>query len=661
MDLEVAFVAAVLVVAIVPLILLVRHVKSRVVVGAVIVGWVALSLVVTAAAKNYRDPREAVTRASVESHPIERPEDGYVSSKSCRACHAEQYASWFATYHRRMTQALTPQSTIAPLDEQHLTWRGHAFDIKRQGDDFFVEMDDPDAAAGKRGGEVPAGRPARVTRRIALTTGSHYYEVYWYEAGATRKVSLIPFCWRVEAQRFLPVDTAFLVPPNEEQGSEARWNLACNRCHTVHTAPRIEGQFQMDTTSAEFGIACEACHGPGERHVERNRDVATRYAAHFREEGTPADATIVDPTRLSPVREAMVCGQCHAAVYDKDDATMREWLKAGSSYRPGDDLRETRLIRESGAEKFWSDGMIRTSGREYNALIHTPCYTHQDEKRGIMTCLSCHEMHKKPDDPRTDLEWADAMLKPGMRGDLACTQCHSDYTDEKKVAAHTHHPVGSEGSRCMNCHMPLTTYGLLKTERSHTITSPTIAESVDVGRPNACNLCHLDRTLAWAGDALESWYGAPSTRTLRGGKGLSHDEQSIAAGVLWLVRGDAGQRAIVTCALEWEPARATAGTEWFAPYLAELLADPYHAVRYLAARALKTLPGFSSFDCDSNAEPPMLAKAAERVRDQWSRTTPPVRRQRHSELLIDASGRIDAKRLKRLLGQRDDKRVVLAE
>jgi hypothetical protein len=553
-----------------------------------------------------------------------------------------------------MTQAIAPQTVQSPFGGQHLRWRGHDYDFLRQGDEFFVAMDDADQAP-------PHDAAPRVTRRVALTTGSHHYEAYWYEAGSTRKLSFFPFVWRVEAQRFIPLDAAFLIPPTEEQGSEGRWNLACNRCHTVLTKPRIEGQFQMDTTSAEFGIACEACHGPGERHVAKNANVATRYAAHFRADGTPADATIVNPAGLPPVRDSMVCGQCHAAVLDKDEATMRSWLKNGSSYRPGDDLAQTRLFRETGAEKFWSDGMIRTSGREYNALIRSPCYTHQDEKRGIMTCLSCHEMHKKPGDPRSDVEWADDMLKPGMRGDLACTQCHSDYTDEKKVAAHTHHQVASEGSRCMNCHMPLTTYGLLKTERSHTITSPTVAESLDVGRPNACNLCHLDRTLAWAGDALEEWYRAPAPRSLRGGRGLTPDEQTIAAGVLWLTRGDAGQRAIVTCALEWDAARATAGTDWCGPYLAELLADPYHAVRYLADRALRRLPGFAGFDYDYTAEPALLQQARLRARDQWTRTTPPQRRPKRDELLIDAQGRIDDERLRRLQGQRDDKRVVLAE
>ncbi|MEW6273281.1 MAG: cytochrome c3 family protein, partial [Thermodesulfobacteriota bacterium] len=84
-----------------------------------------------------------------------------------------------------------------------------------------------------------------------------------------------------------------------------------------------------------------------------------------------------------------------------------------------------------------------------------------------------------------------------------CTQCHAELGAEARLVAHTRHAAGSPGSRCYNCHMPNTAYGLQKATRSHEITSPSVVESAEVGRPNACNLCHLDRTLAWTADELE--------------------------------------------------------------------------------------------------------------------------------------------------------------
>src|SRR5580765_4715435 len=105
MDPEVALVAVILVVAVVPLVALLKLARSRALRMALAAGWIALALIVTAAAKGYRDPRDAASRAAVTSRPIERLEGDYVSSKRCRACHPDPYASWYSSYHRRMTQA----------------------------------------------------------------------------------------------------------------------------------------------------------------------------------------------------------------------------------------------------------------------------------------------------------------------------------------------------------------------------------------------------------------------------------------------------------------------------------------------------------------------------------------------------------------------------
>src|SRR5205085_306877 len=151
--------------------------------------------------------------------------------------------------------------------------------------------------------------------------------------------------------------------------------------------------------------------------------------------------------------------------------------------------------------------------------------------------LSCHEMHQKRGDPRPRAEWAAGQLKPGMDGNRACLQCHDRFKDAGRLTAHTHHPAGSSGSVCYNCHMPNTTYGILKATRSHQVTSPRVADAVRTGRPNACNQCHQDRTLGWTADRLAAWYRQPRPT-------LSRDEEQVAATVLWALSGDAGQRVI---------------------------------------------------------------------------------------------------------------------
>ena len=61
---------------------------------------------------------------------------------------------------------------------------------------------------------------------------------------------------------------------------------------------------------------------------------------------------------------------------------------------------------------------------------------------------------------------------------------------------------------------------------------------------------------------------------------------------LMALEGDAGQRVIAAEAIGWPPAQQASGTGWMAPFLAQLLDDPYDAVRFSAGRVVEALPGF---------------------------------------------------------------------
>jgi hypothetical protein len=201
--------------------------------------------------------------------------------------------------------------------------------------------------------------------------------------------------------------------------------------------------------------------------------------------------------------------------------------------------------------------------------------------------------------------------------------------------------------------MPYTTYGLLKTIRSHTVSNPSAAESSEVGRPNACNLCHLDKTLEWTSNALARWYGQPSAV-------LTNEEKGTAAALLWLLRGDAGQRAIAAQAMAWEPAQRTSGTGWMAPHLANLLDDPYDAVRFIGGRTLRTLPEFRTFSYD------FVAPQAQRYQSQLQtmRLWDQKRAQpgpTNSQLLFTGEGKVDVGRVLALLKERDNRRILLRE
>jgi hypothetical protein len=613
----------------------------------------------------------SVPERDVTERPIQVEGDGYVSSTACQACHPAEYESWYGSYHRTMTQVATPETVRADFDGvQVANAHGRPMALERDGEEFWAEFDDP----GWEG--PPADRP-RIRRQVVMITGSHHQNIYWYATGHDRGLNVLPGVYLLEEQQWAERSAVVLHPPGQSLAMlDGHWNAICIVCHTTQGKTAFDTPYRsepfdqqtVDTTVAEFGIACESCHGPAQAHVEANRSPLRRYGLHVSGDGDPS---IVLPTRLDPQRSSQVCGQCHSVWEFYDQQGERVANAAGLPYRPGDELRDTRFIAQPSVDRtspemvaflendpdfvrgsFWPDGMIRVSGREYNGLIDSPCFRDATDPDRTLSCFSCHTMHKDPRDGRTVATWADThQVSTDMDGNEACLQCHEPIRAD--VSAHTRHGVGSSGSSCYNCHMPYTSYGLLKTIRSHTISSPTATETAELGRPNACNLCHLDKTLGWTADRLQDWYATPVPA-------LGDDDRTVAASLLWLLKGDAGLRALAAQSMGWAPAQATSGTSWMVPHLGEALDDPYEAVRFIAAASLRTLPASATLQFDFAGPRQSRIDAAVGLLRAW-RASSSARARRDPELLVDENGELRLDAMRRLREGRDQRPLFLRE
>ncbi|HEX7602967.1 MAG TPA: cytochrome c3 family protein, partial [Polyangiaceae bacterium] len=444
-----------------------------------------------------------------------------------------------------------------------------------------LELDGSVYGVARRGDEVVATLPGEGERPFLLVTGSHNYEGFWVRGQREGELRMFPFVYLFREARWIARRDVFLQPP-DAPAHAARWNSNCIQCHSVAGRPGHDEELdRFRTRTAELGIACEACHGPGGPHVRKQRDPLTRYASHGQ-----ADTTIVEPRRLDAERASSVCGQCHAYAFPRDEG---EWWENGYSarFRPGDALGPSRVllfyeelgktgspVLEASLESlYWSDGTIRVGGREYNGLARSPCFERGQGERKL-SCLSCHSMHaSEPED----------QLRQDRTGNEVCLACHEGL---RKVTAHTHHAEGGVGSQCVACHMPKTTYALLKAIRSHRIESPSVPAAVATGRPTACNLCHLDRTLRWTDDALVAWFGRPRTA-------LDGDAERVPASVIAVLRGNAAVRALVAANLGDPESLAASGSDWERPILDRLAQDPYAAVRLIASRSAQALPAAS--------------------------------------------------------------------
>jgi len=496
--------------------------------------------------------RAAWLAARADATPGRRGQDRYVGSQRCRACHPAAWESWHDSFHRTMTQLADPEVVLA-----------HAATLP---DGARFERTDAGASWVPNEGAVP--------QPVVMTTGAHHMQIYW-TATEEGLLQALPYAWLVDDARFVPNEATLLRPVDD--GTVYTWNRVCIRCHAVAGAPGWDERTgAVDTKTAELGIACEACHGPGRRHADAHATPWGRALAH----GDDGDPTIVQPARLGAAGTNDVCGQCHAITVPHDEAT---WLRRGPRHAPPDPLHESSaLVRHPAradlpwlddvladdadflVDRFWSDGLVRVTGRELNGLVESKC-----SEGGELSCLSCHSMHAGT---KAD------QLAPGMEGDAACTQCHAagDYA----TVEHTHHPPDATGARCMGCHMPRTSWGLLGAVRSHTIDSPDVRTSLEVGRPDACSLCHLDRELGWTAEWLERWYGRAIPESLR-----DAPFAEVPAAVVWLLAGDAGQRALAA----WH--MGDGGDPGRAALLLELFDDPYPAVRLVALRSVARLLG----------------------------------------------------------------------
>ena len=407
---------------------------------------------------------------------------GYVGANQCQECHEDQHASWRRTFHRTMTQLPVPGAVQADFNHVVLTNAGVRYTLNQTNQEFWVHLESVVPAAP----EHPAPEPEDVP--LGLVTGSHHMQVFWLPNGLGSCQMGFPFTWLIPEKRWVPRNSTFIRTPTLQHQPET-WNHVCSRCHATGTQPNYDRTTKTwHTQVANFGIACEACHGPGERHTTQQREWRRQGK---KPDSKTADLLIVHPEKIPTVRASQICGYCHSMKWwDRTEG----WPERGFSYRPGDDLEaSTPVIRPKEIERqpwlknvleknpdifrdfFWSDGMIRVSGREYNGLIESPCY-----RGGKFSCLSCHSLHNsEPDD----------MLARNRTDHRACTQCHEQFRTETQVAAHTHHAPGSSGSDCYNCHMPHTTYGVLTAIRAHQVSSPKVADELATGRPNACNLC----------------------------------------------------------------------------------------------------------------------------------------------------------------------------
>ncbi len=530
--------------------------------------------------------------------PVDRRGGGLAGSEACGVCHPGQVASWRQSFHRTMTQPAAGAAVRAPFAGESLVYQGFRATMTRSGAGL------PHVKVEAEGGGV------LLDLDVALTVGSHRYQQYVARVdrgGGPGEMWRLPVAWHLGERRWIPMNAAFLEPEGEPGDASdylrhlSRWNDNCILCHNTEPVPGLSDMSHGTGDPAwfasrvgEFGIACEACHGPAGAHVERQGDPARRLLAGA---GDPA---VAHPGRLTPRDESGLCGRCHG---NRIAADVSAVLRDGDGFLPGEPLAGVSrpIFADSHvggsdetpfAARFWPDGTPRLSAYEYQGLLQSPCY--RAGEPGGLGCNHCHDMHG--DEP-------DMQVRAGRKGAAACAGCHD------LDASHGGHGPSVD---CQGCHMPRITYGLLEGMISHRISSP--EPGALVGRhdqPDACTQCHVDRSRRWAAEQL------PRLGLAAGAVGEEAGEEAWASRVvLDLYGGDPVQRGLAAHALARPEVPVPAATRL--AWLVDALEDSYPAVRWMAWRAMRRLAGPQLVellaDYDPHAEAALRVPAVDALR-----------------------------------------------
>jgi predicted CXXCH cytochrome family protein len=310
---------------------------------------------------------------------------------------------------------------------------------------------------------------------IALVYGSIWKQRYFTKVGDDYFPE--PAQWdavaRVWRPYFVKVGGDWWAPFYPPDNMKRPTGPLCDGCHSVNYDIKTK-------TVTEWNVGCERCHGPGSEHIQQ-----------------PSRSNIVNPARLNPVDANDVCIQCHSQGRPLANPIEGKYYDWPVGFHVGKKLRDFWKLEEHklGELSFthFPDGTAHKNRMQGNDFAQSVMYTH-----GVK-CFSCHDVHG------TDNE--SQLLKPAS---VMCLECHGPGSPNgphtAQIAEHTHHKADSAGSECVNCHMPKIEQTLADTNvHAHTfsIITPTMTEQYKI--PNSCNLCHQDKSAAWAREALRHW------------------------------------------------------------------------------------------------------------------------------------------------------------
>lgn len=470
----------------------------------------------------------------------------YVGPESCEKCHQENFDSWSEHPHRWMN-ALSEGSTVKGdfSGKAKIQYLGGEGTFYQEGDDYRMRLE--------RRGVV------RVYD-INQTIGSRFFQYYvgkqieGPEESSHRYYHddhVLPFGYWLDRQEWVPVVhvsdriTCDSYTNDPYVAANSVSYTICNSCHTTFAmGDRLIRDMDILGRGSPFTLHVGmAIYLQGERPELVEAD---KRPSEFGD--AKLDHVMGEMSSFKAPEEAVTlgisCEACHFGLKDHVEGTEKK-----PTFHPHDPNlfvhrgQKDKFFGKSDENVNWScsrchvgprpqlaAGMATWNSTEASDAFRGSCYSE-------MTCIDCHDPHKA-----IGSKWT----KTPEQDDASCLKCHSDLASDAAIQAHTHHAPKSAGSHCMDCHMPRINEGLQDVVRTHMIHSPTNKEMVTSNQPNACNLCHTEKSINWTLQYLNAWYGAKyDERVLT----QTYPDRSRSAALGWLKSENEAVRLIAADAL----------------------------------------------------------------------------------------------------------------
>lgn len=414
----------------------------------------------------------------------------FVGREVCSDCHQQEDQLWQGSHHDWAMKPANDQSVLGDFNDVVYDHYGEKTRFFTKDNKYWVTTDN---AKGEQ-----------ETFEVLYTFGFYPLQQYLLSIGDGH-LQALGVSWdsrskKEGGQRWFHLYPDEAIPFDDVlhwTGPYQNWNNRCADCHSTNLQRNYNAETEAyDTRWSEINVSCEACHGPGSKHVQLMQDAENTQDKAVTAENHQAGADhygfdrSLDPvgqwlhSKDSPTahnalaaktdsEQLSVCGTCHSRRSMLDDQNL-----AGAFHQKD----RLQLVEQP---LYYGDGQIRDEVYVLGSFLQSKMH-----QQGVV-CSNCHEPHS---------------LKLRAEGNGVCAQCHRpDVFDQPE---HHHHPVNSPGAQCVSCHMPETIYMVVDPRRDHSLRIPRPDLSAKYGTPNACNQCHTDKDPTWASLAVDEWMKA---------------------------------------------------------------------------------------------------------------------------------------------------------